>query len=99
MDDSILFCRAKEIECQVILDLLVVYEKKDLDRKSIEIRKTFFFSSSNTHLDVQTRIQQLLGVPSIRHFEKYLELPAFAGRAKKQNFVYIKEMVWKKLQG
>lgn len=43
MDDSILFCRAKEIERQVILDLLVVYEKKDLDRKSIEIRKTFFF--------------------------------------------------------
>lgn len=67
-----------------------------MDRKSIEIRKTFFFSSSNTHQDVQTRTQQLLGVPSIRHFEKYLELPAFAGRAKKQNFVYIKEMVWKK---
>ena len=26
-DDSVLFCRAKESECQVILDLLSVYER------------------------------------------------------------------------
>ena len=26
-DDSVLFCRAKELECQVILDILSIYEK------------------------------------------------------------------------
>lgn len=26
-DDSVVFCRAKESECQVILDILSVYEK------------------------------------------------------------------------
>ena len=26
-DDSVLFCRAKEAECRVILDILVFYEK------------------------------------------------------------------------
>ena len=41
----------------------------------------------------------LLGVPSIRQYEKYLGLPTFVGKAKKQNFVYIKEWIWKKLQG
>ena len=41
----------------------------------------------------------MLGVPAIRHFEKYLGLPALVGRAKKQSFIYIKERVWKKLQG
>lgn len=73
--------------------------KKRFGQKINRDKKNIFFSSSNTHQDVQTHTQQLLGVPSIRHFEKYLELPAFAERAKKQNFVYIKEMVWKKFQG
>lgn len=41
----------------------------------------------------------LLGVPSIRQYEKYLGLPAFVSRAKKQSFVYIKEQIWKKLKG
>ena len=27
LDDSVLFCQAKEIECQVILDILATYEK------------------------------------------------------------------------
>lgn len=47
MDDSILFCQAKEIECQVIPNLLVVYEK-GLDKK-INRDKTNIFFSSNTH--------------------------------------------------
>ena len=40
-----------------------------------------------------------MGVPFIRQFEKYLGLPALVGRAKKQSFIYIKERVWKELQG
>ena len=48
---------------------------------------------------MQTRIQNILGVPAIRQYEKYLGLPALVGRAKKQSFTYIKERVWRKLQG
>ena len=48
---------------------------------------------------MQNQIQQLLGVPAIRQYEKYLGLPALVGHAKKQRFVYIKERVWRKLQG
>ena len=36
---------------------------------------------------------------AIHQYEKYLGLPAFVGRAKKQSFIYLKERVWKKLQG
>ena len=32
-------------------------------------------------------------------YEKYLGLPALVGRVKKRRFIYIKERVWKKLQG
>ena len=48
---------------------------------------------------MQNQIQQLLGVPAIRQYEKYLGLPTLVGRAKKQSFVYIRERVWRKLQG
>ena len=35
----------------------------------------------------------------IKQYEKYLGLPALVGREKKRNFIYLKERVWKKLQG
>ena len=96
-DDSVLFCRTKEPECQVILDILSIYAK-GLGQK-INREKTNIFFSANTHHDIQASIQVLLGVPSIRQYEKYLGLLAFVGRAKKHSFVYIKERIWKKLQG
>ena len=48
---------------------------------------------------MQTRIQNILGMPAIRQYEKYLGLPTLIGRAKKHSFAYIKERVWRKLQG
>ena len=96
-DDSALFCRAAEAECQRILDVLAVYERGS--GQKINREKTNIFFSSKTQAQVKFRIQELLGVPAIRQYEKYLGLPTLVGRAKKQSFVYIKERVWKKLQG
>ena len=96
-DDSVLFCRATEAECQIILDVLSIYEKGSSQK--INRDKTCIFFTSNTKPELQTRIQQVLVVPAIGQYEKYLGMPAFVGRAKKQSFIYIKERVWKKLQG
>ena len=41
----------------------------------------------------------MLGVLEIREYEKYLGLPSFVGKKKKASFGYIKERVWRKLQG
>ena len=38
-------------------------------------------------------------VPEIMQYEKYLGLPSFVGKRKKTSFNYIKEKIWKKLQG
>ena len=76
---------------------MAIYERGS--GQKINRDKTNVFFSTNTSHDVQVRIQQILGVPSIRHFGKYLGLPALVGKAKKQSFIYIKERVWKKLQG
>lgn len=40
-----------------------------------------------------------MGVLEIRYYEKYLGLPSFLWRKKKASFEYIKERVWRKLQG
>ena len=44
-------------------------------------------------------IKNLLGVPDIKQFEKYLGLPSHVGRNKRESFVDIKERVWRKFQG
>ena len=68
-DDSVLFCQAKQTECQVILDILATYERGN--GQKINKDKTNLFFSTNTSPEIQDSIQQLLGVPSIRNFEKY----------------------------
>ena len=44
-------------------------------------------------------IKATLGVPEIMQYEKYLGLPSLVGKRKKESFNYIKEKVWRKLQG
>ena len=41
----------------------------------------------------------MLGVKVVDRFESYLGLPTLVGRAKYQTFSYLKDRVWKKLQG
>ena len=41
----------------------------------------------------------MLGVPVVQQYEKYLGLLSLVGHNKKESFTYIKQRVWKKLQG
>ena len=42
---------------------------------------------------------QILGVKEVMKFDSYLGLPTLIGRAKYHTFSYLKDRVWKKLQG
>ena len=44
-------------------------------------------------------IKNLLGVPDIKQFERYLVLPSHVGRNKRERFTNTKERVWRKFQG
>ena len=48
---------------------------------------------------MQEEIKTLLGVAATTNYEKYLDLPSFVGRGKKQNFGYIRERIGHKMQG
>ena len=96
-DDSLLFCRAIESECNNILEILDVYGS--CFGQQINQNKTTIFFSKLTSEETREHIKHALGVLEIKQYEKYLGLPSLVGRRKKANFNFIKEKVWRKLQG
>ena len=97
VDDSLLFCKANSQECGNVLKILEEYE--EMLRQKINKEKTSLFFSKSTKDDMKEEIKNVLGVNEIRSYEKYLGLPSLVGRGKKASFNYIKDKVWRKLQG
>ena len=84
-------------ECDKVMDLLNKYE--EASGQKVNRSKTSLFFSNSVPEEVKHRIKVNLGVPKIMHYEKYLGLPSLVGKGKKKSFNYIKEKVWRKLQG
>ena len=87
-NDCLIFCKALENECQALLEVLTTYERA-LGQKINRAKTTLFFSKS-TNLDMQLSIKEALGVPVVQHYEKYLGLPSFIDKKKKDSFANIK---------
>ena len=64
---------------------------------NLEISSIYF--SSNTTGSQRQQMLQILGVKEVERFESYLGLPTLIGRAKYYTFSYLKDQIWKKLQG
>ncbi len=96
-DDSLLFCKASILECQKIQEILATYEKAS--GQQLNRAKTTLFFSRNTPQATQEEIKDILGVPSIQQYEKYLGLPSLVGKEKITCFSQIKERIWSKVKG
>ena len=96
-DDSRLFCKANLKECGNILKFFTVY--KVVSGQKINKEKTDLFFSKSIKEDAKDTIEGMLGVQGIKFYKKYLGLPSLVWRGKKASFSYIKECVWRRLQG
>lgn len=67
--------------------------------QKINSDKTTLFFSKNVSDSSKELVKNLLVVPEIREYEKYLGFPAVVGRNKKASLNYIKDRMWGKLQG
>ena len=74
--------------------------KHHLVRKLIKKKQPpFFFPSKSTPDTTRNTIKGMFKVQEIKFYEKYLGLPSLVGRGKNANFNYIKDCIWRKLQG
>ncbi|XP_075665535.1 uncharacterized protein LOC142635224 [Castanea sativa] len=96
-DNSLLFCQAKLTELEAVQRILAVYEQAS--GQQINRGKTTLFFRKVVAEETKEEIINLLGVPEVKEYEKYLGLPAVVGRKRKASLNYIKERVWNKLQG
>ena len=96
-DDSLLFCQVTQVEGETIAKILQTYERAL--GQSINLEKSSAYLSSNTSDSQKQLILEILGVKKVNRIETYLGLPTLVGKAKYHTFSYLKDRIWKKLQG
>ncbi|XP_057796787.1 uncharacterized protein LOC131012797 [Salvia miltiorrhiza] len=96
-DDCIFFCRASELECANLKRVLGIYELAS--GQAINYQKSGVFFSLNVSATEREAISGTLGVTSALDTGRYLGLPSLIGRKKKEIFKYLRDRLWKKIQG
>lgn len=96
-DDSLLFCRSTPEECTNLKQLLDDYER--VFGQAINYAKFGIYFSKNVTDDRREEIKTVMGVQNALNTGHYLGLPSLVGRSKRDIFSYIKDRLWKKLQG
>ena len=97
VDDSLLFCQATQNEGQAVMGVLQTYAQAL--GQCVNLEKSSVYFSSNTINSQRQQMLQILGVKEVERFESYLGLPTLIGRTKYHTFSYLKDQIWKKLQG
>ena len=90
-DDTLFFFRVELREVQIIQNLLKKYELGS--SKKINIGKTIMFFGNSVSLLSKNAIKNLLYVPEIKEYERYLGLAAVVGKNRRASLNYIKERI------
>jgi hypothetical protein len=96
-DDSLLFCKANAKETQQVKDIINNYE--EASGQLVNYSKSEIMFGRKVQHSAKEAVHQILPMPIVDHFTKYLGQPTINGRAKNQLFSFIQDKVWKKLKG
>ena len=88
-DDSLLFCKATDVECGKVMQILSTYE--EASGQKINKNKTAVCFSKPTKEDTRESIKGILGVQETNHYDKYLGLPSLLGRGKMRALTILKK--------
>ena len=94
-DDSLLFSKAIDRECQKLVEILELYEAASGQKVNMDKSSVFF--SRNTPQERRSEVIGILGPMQDTRHNKYLGLPSIIGRSKTEVFAEVKERVGKKL--
>ena len=90
-DDSFIFCRPTEGECQHLLELLSQHEQAL--GQAISRQKTTLFFSRNIKPEVKVAIQGMVGAKIMENCEKYLGLLMVGEKSKVNTFKELEEKI------
>ena len=94
-DDSLLFCKAKNLECSKMVEILKQYEAAS--GQHVNTDKSSVFFSHNTSSTMKEEVMDILRPMQHTRHGKNLGLSSLIGKSKTQVFAEIKEKVGKKL--
>uniref|UniRef100_A0A803PUH4 Reverse transcriptase n=1 Tax=Cannabis sativa TaxID=3483 RepID=A0A803PUH4_CANSA len=95
-DDSFVFLEGNEAECDTMSSILQRYSR--LSGQQINLEKSEVSMGSRISSQLGNYLANRLGVSLVGQHTKYLGLPSFIGRRKKEVFEMIKDKVWNKLK-
>ncbi|KAL0409532.1 UNVERIFIED_CONTAM: putative ribonuclease H protein [Sesamum radiatum] len=96
-DDTLIFCQATKEAMGCIRGILETYERAS--GQLINLEKSSIFFSRNTAQENRVELAARLGVRIDSMPAKYLGLPYFIGRNKRDLFNYIRTRVWDRVSG
>lgn len=96
-DDSLLLLKINERSAHHLQNILGLYE--NCSGQTINKDKSSVMFSRNTNERDKSEVLSILNITTEARTEKYLGLPIYMGRSKSKTFAYLKDRVWKRIQG
>jgi hypothetical protein len=96
-DDSLVLIKATRESAKSLQNLLELYEI--CSGQTINLDKSSIMFSRNTKARHKAHVRSVLNISAEAMTEKYLGLPVHVGRSLSKTFEYLKDRIWKKIQG